>query len=87
MEMTKLTIRIPITVLERAKSYAETNHTSVTRLVSQYLSQLPVDDSFLENAPIVSRLMGTLPSSVSIEDYHEYLDEKYGDAFSGTDRS
>jgi hypothetical protein len=87
MEMTKLTIRIPTIVLERAKNYAETNHTSISRLVSQYLSRLPVESSYLDNAPIVRRLMGTLPSTVSIEDYHEYLDKKYGDAFTGSDRS
>lgn len=87
MEMTKLTIRIPADVLERAKDYAEANQTSVTRLVTQYLSQLPVLESYLEDAPIVRGLIGTLPSDVSIEDYHRYLDEKYGDAFASADRS
>ena len=66
MEMTKLTIRIPVDVLEQAKQYAETNHTSVTRLVSQYLSQLPIEKDFLKDAPIVRRLLGTLPSDVSM---------------------
>ncbi len=85
MEMTKLTIRIPVDVLEQAKQYAATNSTSVTRLVSQYLSQLPIEEDFLKDAPIVRRLLGTLPSDVSIEDYRRYLDEKYGDAFTNTD--
>lgn len=44
MEMTKLTIRIPADVLEWAKTYAETNQTSVTRLVWQYLGRLPIAD-------------------------------------------
>lgn len=87
MQMTKLTIRIPVHVLERAKAYAESNDTSITRLVSQYLSRLPAEDSYLENAPIVRRLIGTLPPNVSIEDYHRHLEEKYGDAFAGLDRS
>ncbi len=85
MEMTKLTIRIPADVLERAKAYAETNQTSVTRLVSHYLSRLPIEDSYLKDAPITRRLIGTLPPTVSIEDYHHYLDEKYGDAFTSSD--
>lgn len=85
MEMTKLTIRVPADVLDRAKSFAELNHTSVSRLVSHYLSRLPIEDSYLKDAPITQRLIGTLPSTVSIEDYHRYLDEKYGDAFTSSD--
>ncbi len=87
MEMTKLTIRIPAKVLERAKAYAETNETSVTQLITQYLIQLPRQESYLKDAPIVQRLVGTLPPEASIEDYHRYLEEKYGDAFASTDRS
>lgn len=85
MEMTKLTIRIPADILERAKVYAESNQTSVTRLVSQYLSRLPIEDDYLEDAPIVRRLIGSLPPTVSIDDYHRYLEEKYGDAFESVD--
>lgn len=86
METTKLTIRIPVSVLEQAKAYAENNQTSVTRLVTHYLSRLPVEGSFLEDAPIVRRLIGILPPDVSIEDYHQGMEEKYGDAFTGSDR-
>ena len=80
MEMTKLTIRIPADVLERAKAYAETNQTSVTRLVSQYLSQLPTEESYLKDAPITQSLIGTLSPDTTVEDYWRYIDEKYGDA-------
>lgn len=85
MEMTKLTIRIPVSVLERAKAYAEENQTSVTRLVTLYLSQLPPEESYLKDAPIVQRLIGTLPPDVSVDDYWRYIEEKYGDAFTRTD--
>lgn len=87
MEMTKLTIRIPVKVLEQAKAYAETNETSVTQLITQYLYHLPRQESYLKDAPIVQRLVGTLPPEASIEDYHRYLEEKYGDAFTSADRS
>ncbi len=87
MEMTKLTIRLPAYVLERAKTYAETNQTSVTRLVSQYLSQLPTEGSFLKDAPIVQSLIGILSPDTTVEDYWRYIDEKYGNASSNTDRS
>ncbi len=87
MEMTKLTIRVPTMVLERAKEYAESNQTSVTRLVSQYLSQLPIEDDYLQNAPIVQSLIGILSPETTVEDYWRYIDEKYGDGLSNTDRS
>jgi hypothetical protein len=87
MEMTKLTIRIPADVLERAKIYAETNKTSVTRLVSQYLSRLPIEEDFLKDAPIVRSLIGILSPDTTEEDYWRYIDEKYGDAITNTDRS
>lgn len=87
MEMTKLTIRLPVNVLERAKSYAESNQTSVTRLVSNYLSQLPAEESFLKDAPIVQSLIGILSPETTEEDYWRYIDEKYGNDPSGTDRS
>mgnify|MGYP001411242027 FL=1 len=87
MEMTKLTIRVPIAVLERAKKYAENNQTSVTRLISQYLSQLPVENDYLQDAPIVRSLIGILSPETTIEDYWRYIEEKYGDGLSNPDRS
>lgn len=87
MEMTKLTIRLPVNVLERAKSYAESNQTSVTRLVSNYLSQLPTEESFLMDAPIVQSLIGILSPETTEEDYWRYIDKKYGNVPSGSDRS
>lgn len=85
MEMTKLTIRIPATVLERAKSYAEINHTSISRLVAQYLDQLPLQESDLDNAPIVRSLIGILSPQTSVEDYWQHIDEKYGHVHSNPD--
>ncbi len=87
MEMTKLTIRVPIAVLERAKEYAENNQTSVTRLISQYLNQLPVENDYLQDAPIVRSLIGILSPETTIEDYWRYIEEKYGDGLSNPDRS
>lgn len=85
MENTKLTIRVPRDVLERAKQYAHDHQTSVTRLVSEYLRQLPVENDPLAEAPIVQRLSGLLSADVSIQDYHQYLEEKYGRPASNID--
>ena len=87
MESTKLTIRVPRKVLERAKEYAREHQTSLTRLVSEYLQQLPVENDPLVDAPIVQRLSGLVSPDVSIEDYQQYLKEKYGNQAQSADRS
>ena len=76
-ERTKLTIRIPKTVLENAKLFANENKTTLTRLISGYLENLARYNEPLKNAPIVRRLSGTLSPDVDIEDYERHLEEKH----------
>jgi hypothetical protein len=78
MERTKLTVRVPRDLLEGAKRYASEHHTTLTRLISEYLRQLTTKSDPLPNAPIVQRLSGTLSQDVSLQDYEAYLEEKYG---------
>lgn len=78
MEKTKLTVRVPQDLLKDAKRYAHEHNTTLTRLVSEYLRQLSAQDDPLPDAPVVRRLSGTLSLNASVEDYHEYLEEKYG---------
>lgn len=78
MEKTKLTVRVPRDLLDDAKRYASENNTTLTRLVSEYLRRLSMQDAVLADAPIVRRLSGILPPEASIKDYHKYLEEKYG---------
>jgi len=78
MERTKLTVRVPSEVLEGAKRYARDNRTTLTRLVSEYLRQLTAPSDPLAGAPIVRRLSGSLSQDVSVEDYREHLERKYG---------
>jgi len=78
VEKTKLTIRVPRHLLEEAKRYARENNTTLTRLVSEYLRRLASDEDALSGAPIVQRLSGVLSQDVSVEDYREYLELKYG---------
>lgn len=78
MEQTKLTVRVPKAWLEDAKKYARQHNTTLTRLVSEYLRQLSGQSDFLEDAPIVRRLTGVLSKDVSVEDYRQHLEEKYG---------
>jgi len=78
MQETKLTIRVSRDLLEGAKRYARENNTTLTRLVSYYLRQLTARHDPLADAPIVQRLSGTLSPDASVQDYKEYLEEKYG---------
>jgi hypothetical protein len=78
MEKTKLTVRVPRDLLDGAKRYANEHDTTLTRLVSEFLRQLSIQDDPLVDAPVVRRLSGTLPPDASIGDYHKYLEEKYG---------
>jgi hypothetical protein len=78
METSRLTVRVPRDVLERAKRYARENRTTLSRLVSEYLRQLTTPDDPLVDAPIVRRLSGTLSQDVSVEDYREHLERRHG---------
>lgn len=77
MKKVKLTVRVPPNLLENFKRYAAENNTTMTRLIEAYLESLPTSSS-LKDAPIVRRLIGTLPPENSIEDYKHHIDEKYG---------
>jgi hypothetical protein len=65
----KLTVRVPRDLIEGAKRYARQNHTTLTRLVTEYLRRLAnQSDDPLDNAPIVKRLSGILSENASAED-------------------
>jgi hypothetical protein len=77
MEETKLTVRVPSELIEKAKHYAAQNHTTLTNLIEAYLQNIPAQ-GLLEDAPIVRRLTGSISQDVSIDDYHQHLEDKYG---------
>ena len=77
MDETKLTVRISRDLVENAKLYAAQNHTTLTELIESFLQRLPAQHQ-LENAPIVRRLSGSLPQNVTIQDYKDHLESKYG---------
>jgi hypothetical protein len=77
MERTKLTVRIDRDVLARAKEYARVNETTLTRLVDAFLRRTAEAGDPLADAPTVQRLSGILAPGASVEDYLEYIEEKY----------
>lgn len=77
MKDTKLTVRVSRDLLENVKVYAEKNNTTLTELIEAFLKNIPPQFP-LENAPIVRRLSGSLPKNLSIQDYRNHLEDKYG---------
>ena len=77
MGETKLTVRVSRDLLDNVKRYAAQNNTTLTELIEAYLRRIPAQHP-LENAPIVRQLSGVLPADLTIQDYKEHLDEKYG---------
>ncbi len=75
---TKLTVRVPRHLLEKAKRYARENHTTLTELISTYLQHISSEQESGDQAPIVQRLTGLLSTNVSEDDYKKHLEEKFG---------
>ena len=76
-EKKKLTIRVDARLIEQAKAYAATHNTSVSQLVEAYLLELNQQNQVESSTPILDALTGILPAEANIEDYHDYLMEKY----------
>jgi hypothetical protein len=78
--MSKLTLSVEDAVVRRAKRYAATRGTSVSRLVEQYLDLVsrPAARRQAELTPLLGRLRAELKGvSVDRGDYHRYLERKY----------
>jgi hypothetical protein len=75
MPKKKLTLSVEEEAIRNAREFAGKHGTSISRLVSIFLSSLT--DAEGPDTPIVNRLCGVLNSDARIEDYHEYLGKKY----------
>jgi hypothetical protein len=78
METTKMTVRVPKRLLEQAKEYARRNDTTLTRLITAYLDRMMAKNDPLADAPIVQRLSGSLSQDATLQEYRQYLEDKYG---------
>ena len=79
---TKLTLRLDEEIIRSAKNYAKKNRTSVSKLVSGYLSSLTYSKKTAYTiSPIVKELSGIIPSEIDtaklIDEYHQHLQEKH----------
>lgn len=71
----KLTLTVDASVVERAKRFSRRNDTSVSELVNSFLASL--EDQGESASPVVTRLRGVLPTSVSRDEYRAHLEEKH----------
>lgn len=76
MPKQKLTLSIDAAVVERAKRFSRRHETSISELVTGFLAAL--EDERTTPAPVVTRLRGVLPASVSRDEYRDHLEKKYG---------
>ncbi len=78
---TKLTIRLKKKVIDHAKQYADAHHTSLSKLIENYLSAITDESKSPETiSPLVRSLSGVIDLSASEdlkEKYHNHLKEKY----------
>jgi hypothetical protein len=79
MSKQRLNITVDPEVVDRARRYTERHNTSISRLVTEFLSQLPGDDDFEKQlTPTVKRLLGIAKGGPDREEYRRHLLEKYG---------
>ena len=75
--LTKLTLSVEERVIVRAKRYARTQGTSVSKLVERMLDVAATAPESRRGATaVLSRLRGSLKGG-SLSDYHRYLEHKY----------
>ena len=78
---TKLTLSLDRDIIEQAKEFARTQHTSLSKLIEGYLRQVAhADDATQQVTPLVARLSGVI-NAQKLGDhnsrYADYLTDKY----------
>jgi hypothetical protein len=77
----KLTLVLDKDIIERAKSYASTKKTSLSKLIESYLDRVTADEQSKEEiSPLVKSLSGVMaiPEDIDLKnDYANHLANKY----------
>lgn len=76
---TKLTLKLNQEVIEKAKEYAKSKNTSLSKLIENILSRMTATDDFTPKiTPLVDNLSGIIDADkINDDDYRSYLEEKY----------
>lgn len=80
MSKRSLNLYVDEEVILRAERFSASHRTSISKLVSDFLSQLPGDQEKVGDdwTPAVRRLVGAAKGAGGMSDYRTYLEEKYG---------
>jgi len=79
MNKTKFTVRVDPDAFKAAKTYAEQHGITVTSLVEEFFRSLEMIDQIRPDTPILNSLAGSLRADATLDDYHQYLEDKYLD--------
>jgi macrodomain Ter protein organizer (MatP/YcbG family) len=78
---TKLTLKLEHTIIEKAKDYARTRNTSLSRIVESYLKRITTEEDHSDTiTPLVKSLSGVLDLPAAFDEkkaYSDYLVSKY----------
>jgi hypothetical protein len=78
---TKLTLKLEHTIIEKAKDYARTRNTSLSRIVESYLKRITTEEDHTDTiTPLVKSLSGVLDLPAAFDEkkaYSDYLVSKY----------
>ena len=70
---TKLTLVLDKNIIERAKSYASTKKTSLSKLIESYLERITVEEKSQEEiSPLVKSLSGVIAVPENLDHKNEY---------------
>ena len=75
---TQLTIRIEKQWIDYARRYAAEHDTTVSLLVADFVRHLALKEQRVSPTPVLDRLSGILSPDVSVDEYYEHLEDKYG---------
>jgi hypothetical protein len=79
MAKKRLNITLDHETAERARRYTRRHKTSISRLVGEFLAQLPdAEQTKHVLTPAVARLRGVARGGPDRDDYRRHLREKYG---------
>ena len=74
----KLTLKLEKEVIEKAKFYAKSQHTSLSRLIENYLMTITSEEDQESITPLVKSLSGIIDLPEDEKDvYSDYLTKKY----------
>jgi hypothetical protein len=73
----KLTLRMEESVIRKAKRLARKRGKSVSKIISEYITDEPDEQLVEELPPVTASMVGVLGHEAKEQDYKKHLEEKY----------